>query len=277
MKKILLFAIIFIAFASFCCAFAEAPVYTGSPSTDVLDASFIQQLSSEGILYRPLDSLKRATGAAGVIGRDTMAASYKQNAQNIKPTGWVQERYSSIPGESLYQRCHLIASQLGGAEIFENMVTGTEYMNVSGMLPIENKVADYIKRTGNHVRYEVYPYYEGNNLVCSGVLIIAQSIEDDALRIQTYCHNVQPGITIDYATGKSSLGEQTVTRSYIQPTSEPQPGAAQSYVLNLNRHRFHLPTCSSVNDIKPGNRKDVVATRDELINQGYNPCGKCNP
>ena len=193
----------------------------------------------------------------------------------IRPSGWQTARYDDlISTKYLYNRCHLIAYSLAGENANErNLITGTRYMNVEGMLPFENLVADYVKETSNHVLYRVTPLYEGDNLVASGVLMEAGSVEDEreGICFNVYVYNVQPGIGIDYATGASwAEGEQ----GEIQ--SSPTP-AGTAYVLNTNTKKFHLPTCASVEDMKPENRTDYTGSREALLDEGYSPCGQCKP
>lgn len=122
----------------------------------------------------------------------------------VKPTGWHTVKYDCVDGKYLYNRCHLIGFQLAGENANEkNLVTGTRYLNVDGMLPFENMVADYVKETNHHVLYRVTPIFEGDNLLASGVLMEAASVEDDEIRFNVYVYNVQPGVNIDYATGDS--------------------------------------------------------------------------
>ena len=137
------------------------------------------------------------------------------------------------------------------------------------MLPFENMVADYVTETGNHVLYRVTPIFEGDNLVASGVQMEAQSVEDDGegIAFNVYCYNVQPGVEIDYATGDSWLAEQT----------EATTGGGQTYVLNTSSKKFHLPECSSVESIQAQNKQTVTCDRQDLIGQGYEPCGRCDP
>ena len=158
--------------------------------------------------YSGLDSLGRCGMAIASVGKDTMPKENEERGSisSIKPSGWQQATYDNISGKYLYNRCHLIGWQLSAENANRgNLITGTKYLNVEGMLPFENMVADYIKETGNHVAYRIVPIYEGNNLLASGVQMEAYSIEDEGEGIcfNVYCYNVQPGITIDYATGKS--------------------------------------------------------------------------
>ena len=128
----------------------------------------------------------------------------------IKPSGWHTVKYDFVDGKYLYNRCHLIGYQLTGENANEkNLITGTRYMNVDGMLPFENMVADYVTETENHVMYRVTPVYQDNNLVASGVQMEGYSVEDQGkgVSFNVYCYNVQPEITIDYRTGYSSLDD----------------------------------------------------------------------
>ncbi len=161
--------------------------------------------------YSPLDSLGRCGRTIACVGEESMPTEERGEIGMIHPSGWHTVKYSGlVDGNYLYNRCHLIGYQLTGENANEcNLITGTRYLNVEGMLPFENEVADYVDETGNHVLYEVTPYFEGDNLVASGVYMRAESIEDDGAGVSfyVYCFNVQPGITIDYATGESALAE----------------------------------------------------------------------
>ena len=156
--------------------------------------------------YSELDSLGRCGVAFANIGQDLMPTEERGSIGYIKPSGWQTVKYDIVDGKYLYNRCHLIGYQLSGENLNEkNLITGTRYMNTEGMLPFENEIAEYIKETRNHVLYRVTPIFEDDNLVASGVQLEAQSIEDSGVGIcfNVYCYNVQPGITIDYATGES--------------------------------------------------------------------------
>ena len=160
--------------------------------------------------YSKLDGLGRCGIAYANIGIETMPSEKRESIGQVKPSGWQSVKYDIVDGKYLYNRCHLIGYQLTAENANEkNLITGTRYMNVEGMLPFENKVAEYIKETENHVLYRVTPIFEGENLVASGVQIEAFSIEDDGEGIcfNVYVYNVQPGINIDYSTGKSKLAE----------------------------------------------------------------------
>ena len=220
--------------------------------------------------YSELDALNRCGVVMACVGQDIMPTEERGSIGQVKPTGWQTVKYDCVDGKYLYNRCHLIGFQLTGENANErNLITGTRYLNVEGMLPFENMVADYVTETGNHVLYRVTPIFEGNNLVASGVQMEAQSVEDEGEGIQfnVYCYNVQPGVEIDYTTGDSWLSD-------AEPT-ETQTG--QTYILNTSSKKFHLPTCSSAENLKEENKETYTGARQELIDQGYTPCGRCNP
>ena len=143
-------------------------------------------------------------------------------------------------------------------------------MNVDGMLPFENLVADYVQETDNHVLYRVTPVFEGEELVARGVVMEAMSVEDagEGVCFEVYVYNAQPGIAIDYATGESWPAESETTAGGDEESR---------YVLNTNSKKFHLPDCSGVANMSPSNRQDYTGTRQSLLDQGYEPCGICNP
>lgn len=218
--------------------------------------------------YSELDLLGRCGTAYANVGVDLMPTEDRGDIGHIKPTGWQSVKYDNVEGKYLYNRCHLIGFQLTGENANkENLITGTRYFNVEGMLPFENMVADYVKETENHVLYRVTPLYEGSNLVASGVQMEAWSVEDDGEGVcfNVFVYNVQPGIVIDYATGKSSLAEKD------ENTVE------MHYILNINGKKFHSLDCSSVNTMKEENKQEYVGTREDLVLQGYEPCSRCNP
>lgn len=218
--------------------------------------------------YGALDDLGRCTYAYACLGSDLMPTEARGNISSVKPSGWQSVSYDFIDGNSLYNRCHLIGFQLSGENANEcNLITGTRYLNVEGMLPFENMVADYIKETDNHVLYRVTPVYDGSNLVADGVLMEAWSVEDEGEGIcfSVYCYNVQPGVEIDYRTGESTVGEFTCGH-------EPQ-----HLVINTSSGKFHKPECSGARNMAEENRKPVTACPEELVFQGYEACGTCKP
>lgn len=250
------------------------PEYTGDPYVVInenvpffTESDFTEEAFET---YSDLDELGRCGAAFANVGKETMPTEERGQIGMIKPSGWQTVKYDCVDGKYLYNRCHLIGYQLSAENANEkNLITGTRYLNVSGMLPFENKVADYIKETGNHVLYRVTPIYQDKNLVASGVLMEAQSVEDDTVKFCVYCYNVQPDVQIDYATGKSSLvGSQEVSEA---------PDQNATYILNENSKKIHTPDCPSVQDTKPKNRKEYHGSLQDLLDDGYTGCKNCNP
>ncbi len=250
------------------------PEYSGSPYVEInnnipsFDKYELTTKSYES--YSKLDVLGRCGVTIASIGKDIMPTEDRGEIGSVKPTGWHTVKYDCVDGKYLYNRCHLIGYQLTGENAnTQNLITGTRYMNVEGMLPFENMIADYVKETGNHVAYRVTPVFKNDNLVASGVQMEAYSVEDngDGICFNIYCFNVQPYIEIDYATGESKLIE-----TQIETEDE-----STNYILNTKSKKFHLPECSSVNDMSKSNKQEYSGTRQNLISQGYDPCGSCNP
>lgn len=241
------------------------------------------ELSTAGYeKYSELDSLGRCGVVLASCGKDTMPGANEERGSisSIKPSGWVQAKYDGISGGYLWNRCHLIGWQLSAENANrKNLITGTRYMNIEGMLTFENMVADYIKETNHHVAYRVTPIYEGNNLVCSGVQIEAYSVEDrgEGICFNVYCYNVQPGITIDYATGNSSGPQSSTTskpettkpaESVTQPPAE-QPGNTDMVWIPKSGSKYHSrSSCSNM-------KNPTQVSRSEAIRRGYEPCKKC--
>ncbi len=258
----------------------EVPAYSGSPYVE-LDGnqpgfSLEERTTDSFETYSTLDALGRCGPAYACIGQDLMPTEDRESISSVRPTGWVQAEYDFVEGGSLYNRCHLIGFQLTGENANEeNLITGTRYMNVEGMLPFENMVADYIKETGNHVLYRAIPIFEGENLVASGVVMEALSVEDEGEGVcfHVYVYNVQPGVEIDYTTGESwETGDSA--SSALESQAEEQK---RDYVLNTSSKKFHRPDCPSVDSMSEKNQQEYHGTREELIAQGYEPCGSCNP
>ncbi|MEE0736089.1 MAG: DNA/RNA non-specific endonuclease [Lachnospiraceae bacterium] len=248
------------------------PEYSGEPYVTIHDnvPFFLEEeLTTDAFeTYSELDDLGRCGTAYANICEDIMPTEKRGKIGMIKPSGWHTVKYTGIDGNYLYNRCHLIGYQLSAENANEkNLITGTRYLNVTGMLPFENMVADYVNETGNHVLYRVTPIYNQENLVADGVLMEAQSVENDDLAFCVYCYNVQPGIEIDYHTGDSKSSE----------TEQPSKTSEDLYVLNRNTKKFHRPNCSSVQDIKPKNKQEFSGNTKALIQQGYSPCKNCNP
>lgn len=255
---------------------SDIPPYAGQPYTAVhgnipyFSESDLTDQSFE--TYSELDQLGRCQTAFACIGTDLMPTEERGSIGSVKPSGWHTVKYPEVIEDSyLYNRCHLIGYQLSGENANErNLITGTRYLNIQGMLPLENKIADYVTDSGNHVLYRVTPVFEGDNLIASGVLMEAMSVEDDGEGISfcVYAYNVQPGIDIDYATGESRLNADA-------PLDIPTEG--DLFILNTNTMKFHWPSCESAGQIKEKNKKEYSGARDELISQGYAPCKNCNP
>ena len=187
---------------------ADIPAFSGEPyvvlegNQPLFELEDITAVSYE--FYSELDYLGRCGYTMACIGKDLMPTEDRESISQVKPTGWQQKKYEFVDGKSLYNRCHLIGFQLTGENANErNLITGTRYMNVEGMLPFENMVADYIKETGYHVLYRVTPIFQGEELVARGVQMEAYSVEDsgEGICFHVYVYNNQPGVTIDYATG----------------------------------------------------------------------------
>ncbi len=234
------------------------------------------QLTTSGYeKYGALDNLGRCTTAIASLGKETMPTEDRGSISSVKPTGWIQKQYSCIKTRDLYNRSHLIAWSLSGENANkQNLVTGTAFLNQDNMTLFEDMVLDYIKETGNHVAYRVTPLFKGNELVCRGVQMEAYSIEDDGEGIcfNVYCYNVQPGVIIDYATGESysESGEESSEESSVDTSIEAD------YVLNVGSKKIHAPDCPSVAQMSDKNRKYYTGSIDELLAQGYKPCGSCN-
>lgn len=278
---------------------SDVPAYSGKAYISVngnvpyFTAAELTTTSFE--TYSDLDTLGRCGVTYACIGQDLMPTKERGSIGMVKPTGWHTVRYDDlVDGKYLYNRCHLIGYQLTGENAnTQNLITGTRYLNIEGMLPFENMVADYIQETDNHVLYRVTPIFEGNNLLANGVLMEGYSVEDKGAGV-SYCvfaYNVQPGIEIDYATGESKLADgaqqEEQKTATVTPTPSPEPekqepvtgseASQADYILNTNTKKFHYPTCSSVNDMKEKNKQEFFGTRDETIALGYSPCGRCKP
>lgn len=284
---------------------SKVPVYSGSPVAVINDN--VPFFTSDDMTTEPfenyssLDSLGRCGTAFANVCTDLMPTEPRGEIGMIRPSGWHTVKYNGIiDGNYLYNRCHLIAYELAGENANEkNLITGTRYMNTEGMLPYENDTKNYVIRTGHHVLYRVTPVFEGDNLVASGVLMEAHSVEANDFYFCVYCYNVQPGIIIDYATGDSKPDGTVQVSSDTSQTGDANAddsktgdagviangGASQqtsdsaekTYVLNKNTKKFHYPECPSADTIKPKNKEVFTGDRQTLIDQGYAPCKRCNP
>lgn len=272
------------------------PKYSGSPYVVVngnipyFSVSGVAPVSME--YYSDLDDLGRCGVTYACIGTDIMPTEERGEIGNVKPSGWNQNKYPGVI-EALYlmNRGHCLGYQLTAEnDNPSNLISSTRYMNVDGMLPFENMVADYVKETENHVVYRVTPIFEGDNLLATGVLMEGYSLEDDGddICFNVFCYNVQPGIYIDYSDGSNYLiedvtesvpeeGTEAESSEEPEPEEEPSESAGATYILNTNTKKFHYPSCSSVDQMADKNKQEYTGNRDELISSGYDACKRCNP
>jgi DNA-entry nuclease len=291
---------------------AGIPAYSGEMAVEVNGnrPSFAESDRKRGPFeeYSQLDARGRCGEAFALVGKETMPDEPRGDISGVHPSGWQSDTYGWVDQGNLYNRCHLIAWQLAGEDANDrNLITGTRSMNVRGMLPYENEVASYVEGTGNHVLYRVTPVFEGANLVASGVLMEAESVEDggDGVRFCVWCYNVEPGLSIDYATGRnepdgtvdstvdaaagaaassagSAGGDDSLSPAAREAIAEMPGGLIvdeedATFVLNANSRKFHRPACSSVADMSARNRLFFGGTREQAIELGYDPCGYCRP
>lgn len=271
----------------------DIPAYSGSPYVEInnnnpfFDDSELTEEAFES--YSNLDSLGRCGQAYANVCRELMPTEERGEIGSIKPSGWHTVKYDCVSGKYLYNRCHLIGYQLTAENANEkNLITGTRYLNVEGMLPFENMVADYVEETNNHVLYRVTPYYEGDNLLASGVLIEAESVEDngDGILFNVYCYNVQPGITIDYANGDSaedgsstsaskssdSAGAAAASATAGNTVQTEKSTAASDTIVHITDtgSKYHRAGCQKL-------KSDHEVTLEEAKARGLEPCKVCNP
>ena len=258
--------------------------------------------------YSDLDSLGRCGVAYANICKEIMPTEKRGKIGMIKPSGWHTVKYDVIKDRYLYNRCHLIGYQLAGENANpKNLITGTRYLNVEGMLPFENLVADYVNNTGNHVLYRVTPMFSGSNLVANGVLIEAKSVEDNGggILFNVYCYNVQPGVGINYENGDSWLDGTTPQNEGSQSSAGSVAGASAGDIgssssttgsassgsdssaaensvsdssnsetmvhITATGKKYHRAGCRTLK------KSDTEVTLDEAKSMGLSPCGICNP
>jgi len=234
--------------------------------------------------YSQLDRLGRCGVAYANICVDLMPTDEREAIGSVKPSGWQSTKYDFVSGKYLYNRCHLIGFQLAGENANEqNLITGTRYLNIEGMLPFENLVADYVKETSNHVLYRVTPTYTGDNLVADGLYMEGWSVEDegDGVCFNVYCFNVQPGVVINYADGTSQEGDPVgISVKAEQPKKSTELtiiSEHETYILNTNSRKIHKKTCSEARRIKKENKEVYRGRKEYLLDKGYKLCHKCNP
>ena len=244
----------------------SVPAYTGEPYVEI-NGNYpmfkdYEIISGSFEYYSSLDGLGRCDVCMASIAEDIMPKEDRGDISSVIPTGWKNATYDIVSGGYIYNRCHLIGFQLTGENANKrNLITGTRYMNVDGMLPFENMVDDYIDKTGNRVMYRTTPLFKGNNLVADGVLIEAYSVEDmgQGICFCVFCYNVQPGINIDYLTGVNILSEIIY---------EDKETAYSGIYRTPTGKRYHF-------DAECGGKNSYPVTLDEARGAGLTPCKKC--
>ena len=254
------------------------PAWSGEPYVEV--SGNVPYFTSDDAVtrafesYASLDDWGRCGVAYACINQDLMPDEDRGDIGSVTPSGWVNHQYDFVDGGYVYNRCHLIGFQLTGENAnAKNLITGTRYMNVQGMLPFENMVADHIKEEDHHVLYRVTPVFQDDDLVCQGVQMEAYCVEcgrdaesdEDKFMFNVFCYNVQPGVEINYTTGENQAAQTTFD------------GEELDYVLNTASKKFHEPDCSGAQGISEENREEITCTREELIAKGYEACGSCKP
>lgn len=274
------------------------PEYSGNPYVELngnVPYFTDEELSTTAFeLYSELDALGRCGAAYANVCKEIMPTEERGSIGMVKPTGWHTVKYDCITDRYLYNRCHLIGYQLAGENANEkNLITGTRYMNVDGMLPFENEVADYVNDTDNHVLYRVTPVFSGNNLLASGVIIEAKSVEDNGAGVQfnVYCYNVQPGISIDYTDGQSwengssntseSDNEETQATAVLQGQTATQSDTIssqqeQSAEQTDNAGGQEQPSVSETPAASGGDTMVWLSATGEKYHS-INNCGRMNP
>lgn len=264
------------------------PAYSGKPYVEIdgNEPGFTEKDKTEKSFeqYSELDSLGRCGVAYANVGKDLLPTEKRGSIGKVKPSGWHTVKYDFVDGKYLYNRCHLIGYQLTAENANEkNLITGTRYMNVDGMLPFENMVADYVKETGNHVLYRVTPVFEGKNLLAKGVQIEAYSVEDkgDGICFHVFVYNVQPGIQIDYATGESKEDSGSGVGEDVQETVSPnadskngQDGAdAKTEQVEIRGNKklkiYHCPGQASYDEMADSDNLVVFHSEQEALDAGY--------
>lgn len=247
------------------------PEYSGKPYAVINnDNPYFEDyeiISGSFEYYSKTDDLGRCDVCMASVDEDIMPTEERGSISSVKPTGWQSVTYDVVDGGYLYNRCHLIGFQLTGENANrQNLITGTRYMNVDGMLPFENMVADYIESTGNSVMYRVTPVFENGNLVAEGVLMEAYSVEDngDGISFCVFCYNVQPGVEIDYLTGNS----YQLAEVYEEYPIEETTAAYGTIYRTLTGKRYHLSSAC-------GGANSYQVTINEALAAGLTPCKKC--
>lgn len=252
---------------------SNIPPYSGSPyiainqNEPILPKEDMTTKSFES--YSALDDLGRCGVAYANVGKDLMPTEKRGNISSVKPTGWQSVKYDHVDGKNLYNRCHLIGYQLTAENANDrNLITGTRYLNVEGMLPFENMIADYIKETGNHVLYKVEPIFEEDNLVASGVHMQGYSVEDEGegISFNVYAYNVQPGVVIDYTTGESKLGDPEEQKVSDLPNNKSETAEVRG---NSRSKIYHCLGQADYDEMEHSKNLVVFKSEQEAIDAGY--------
>ena len=233
--------------------------------------------------YAPLDTLGRCGVAFASIGIELMPTDDRGSISEVTPSGWEyngvsnNNTYDFVDNRYIYNRCHLIGFQLTGENANKcNLITGTRYLNIRGMLPFEDMVADYIKETRNHVMYRVTPIYDSYDLVARGVLMEGWSVEDDGdgICFCIYAYNAQPGVEINYRNGVNRKSGDTSVD--LDTPAEP---AEKTYIINKKTKKYHLDTCHYTKDMAAENRESFTGTKEALLAEypDHVPCASCDP
>lgn len=250
----------------------EIPEYTGEPyiAIDHNAPTFTEKekASDSFETYSKLDSLGRCGTAFANVSRETMPAQERGSIGQVKPSGWHTVKYDNVDGKYLYNRCHLIGYQLTGENANpQNLMTGTRYLNMEGMLPFENMVADYIKETGNHVLFRVKPVFEGDDLIATGVEMEGLSVEDqgEGISFHVFAFNIQPGIQIQYATGES----KAKTSPPAKTTSGSQIRNRPVIRGNSESKIYHCKGQANYGRMKDSKHLVVFRSEQEALDAGY--------
>lgn len=253
---------------------ADIPAYSGDAyvavNNNVPYFTPEEMSASSYETYGVLDDLGRCTTCVASVGKDLMPTEARGNIGSVKPTGWHTVKYDFVDGKYLYNRCHLIGYQLTAENANEkNLITGTRYLNIEGMLPFENMVADYVKETGNHVMYRVTPIFSGDNLLADGVLMEGKSVEDDGdgVLFCVFAYNVQPGVIIDYATGDSSA-DANYDSGKKQNSQESQGTQSSENTQSTGNTQESQNAQGSENTQNTGNTQESQDTQNSENTQG---------
>lgn len=258
---------------------AIVPDYSGEACATINDNNpFFKEYEIIGVpfeYYGALDEFGRCSVTVATLDDVLMPEAERGSISSVTPTGWINEKFDFIPGGYLYNRCHLIGYQLTGENANErNLITGTRYLNIEGMLEYENTVAEFVRKSDSFVTYRVTPVFSGNNSLAHGVLIeaLSQGSDEEKLSLCIFCYNVQPGIVLEYLTGESRLaieGEDIYPFEYFGEAADKD---SEEAVLRI----YRTPSGSKYHtDKECGGKNSYEITLEEALAAGLTPCGKC--